>query len=335
MKKTLLSALVVIALTAQLTGCNGNTPVEQPNESSSAISDVSEPQNSTSSSETESSSEPQNSTTATTSSVPEVSEPQNSTVSTTSEPATSSSESNSHLEEKAKASYAKLKEQITIDESKYVAEYVRMAEQGATESDIEADLLARYGKDQSPIVDKKDPTWTETAASGTYYINTACSSRAKAIQGSDVVKQYKLNDTVNVIAKTDTGYYKLADGEFIHGDYLSTSKVTVQQPTQPSGGNTGNGSTAVKPFTGEKKKPSESAIAEGVTQVGEEESGVDNNNYETIGYWVEAPGGRFWFCENNGRYYYSMEDRLNGKQPAGSSAVFKSDNSIGNGIHLS
>lgn len=102
MKKTLLSALVVIALTAQLTGCNGNTPAEQPNESSSVVSDVSEPQNSTSSS-TESSSlskphsstvstasstsetsEPQSSSTATTTSVPEVSEPHSSTVSTTS-----------------------------------------------------------------------------------------------------------------------------------------------------------------------------------------------------------------------------------------------------------
>ncbi|MDE7399756.1 MAG: hypothetical protein K2N06_09540 [Oscillospiraceae bacterium] len=203
-----------------------------------------------------------------------------------------------------------------------------MAEQGASESDIEADLLARYGKDQSPVVDKKEPTWTETAASGTYYINTACSSRAKAIQGSDVVKQYKLNDTVNIIAKTDTGYYKLADGEFIHGDYLSTSKVTTQQLTQPSGGNTGNGELN-HPFTGEKKKP-----AEGVTQVGEEESGVGKMGYQVIGYWVDAPGGRFWFCENNGKYYGSMEDRLNGKQPAGNSAVFKYDPSIGNGIHL-
>lgn len=285
MKKTFLSALAVIALTAQLTGCNGNTPVEQPNESSSVALDVSEPQNSTSSSETESSSEPQISSTTTTSSVPEVSEPQNSTVSTTSEPETSSSESNSLPEETSK------------DDT---------------------------------------PQWTETAVSGERYVNTDyISSRVNAIQGSNTVKQYRLNDKVTIVAKTDTGYYKIADGEFIHGDYLSTSKVTVQQPTQPSGGNTGNGSTAVKPFTGEKKKPSESAIAEGVTQVGEEESGVDNNNYETIGYWVEAPGGRFWFCENNGRYYYSIEDRLNGKQPAGSSAVFKSDPSIGNDIHLS
>lgn len=85
MKKTFLSALVVIALMAQLTGCNGNTPVEQPSESSSVISEVSEPQNSSSSStEVSSSIKPQSSSTATTSSVPEVSEPQSGTVSTTS-----------------------------------------------------------------------------------------------------------------------------------------------------------------------------------------------------------------------------------------------------------
>lgn len=112
MKKTFLSALVLIALTAQFTGCNGNTPSEQPNESSSVVLDVSEPQNSTSSSETESSSKPQSSTVSTTSStsetnepqsgstetttsVPEVSEPQSSTVSTTSSSSETSKPQNS------------------------------------------------------------------------------------------------------------------------------------------------------------------------------------------------------------------------------------------------
>ncbi len=46
MRKTLLSALVVIALTAQLTGCNRNTPAQQSNESSFVISDVGEPHSS-------------------------------------------------------------------------------------------------------------------------------------------------------------------------------------------------------------------------------------------------------------------------------------------------
>ena len=274
MKKTFLSALVVIALTAQLTGCNGNTPVEQPNESSSVVSDVSEPQNSTLSSKTESSSEPhsstvsttsstsetsmpQSSSTVTTSSVPEVSEPQSSTVSTTSEPETSSSESNSQPEETSK------------DDT---------------------------------------PQWTETAVNGERYVNTDyISSRATAIQGSNTVKQYRLNDKVTVVAKTDTGYYKLADGEFIHGDYLSTSKVTVQQPTQPSGGNTGNsGSTGTaKPYEGTKHTPDEGAT------IIETQTGVNRSNKIVTIYTVKTDGGTYYFDEATGKYYRTMQDALN------------------------
>ena len=248
-------------------------------------------------------------------------------------------QANEALKEKAKASYAKLKDELTIDEDTYVSEYVNMAEQGVSEQEIEADLLARYGKEAlKPVEKPTEPTWTETAASGTYYINTACNSRAKAIQGSDVVKQYKVNDTVNVIAKTDTGYYKLADGEFIHGDYLSTSKVEV-----PSGNNNGNGgsnnggsgntgnSEIKHPFTGEKKTP-----GEGTTKVGEEESYADKRGYEKLGYWVETEGGKFWFCENNGQYYWSIEDAINLRAFATRKDVYPSKGNIdASHIHLS
>lgn len=78
------------------------------------------------------------------------------------------------------------------------------------------------------------PQWSETAASGTMYINTnGVYSRISAIQGSTKVKSYSLNQAVTVIAKTDTGYYKIGDGEYIHGDYLSTSKVTAAVTTTP------------------------------------------------------------------------------------------------------
>lgn len=48
MRKTLISALVVVALMAQLTGCSGNTTVEQSGESTSVVSEVGEPQSSSS-----------------------------------------------------------------------------------------------------------------------------------------------------------------------------------------------------------------------------------------------------------------------------------------------
>ena len=72
---------------------------------------------------------------------------------------------------------------------------------------------------------KPAPEWTETKASGTKYVNTDCYSRKKAVLGAETVKLYSVNDKVTVTAKTDTGYFKLSDGSFIQGDYLSDSKV--------------------------------------------------------------------------------------------------------------
>ena len=78
---------------------------------------------------------------------------------------------------------------------------------------------------------KPAPEWTETKASGTKYVNTDCYSRKKAVLGAETVKLYSVNDKVTVTAKTDTGYFKLSDGSFIHGDYLSDSKIVIQTTT--------------------------------------------------------------------------------------------------------
>lgn len=78
---------------------------------------------------------------------------------------------------------------------------------------------------------KPAPEWTETKASGTKYVNTDCYSRKKAVLGADTVKLYSVNDKVTVTAKTNTGYYKLSDGSFIHSDYLSDSKIVIQTTT--------------------------------------------------------------------------------------------------------
>ena len=90
---------------------------------------------------------------------------------------------------------------------------------------------------------KPTPEWTESKASGIKYVNTDCYSRKKAVLGADTVKLYSVNDKVTVTAKTDTGYFKLSDGSFIHSDYLSDSKVTQtaapstkkEETTKPAG----------------------------------------------------------------------------------------------------
>lgn len=78
---------------------------------------------------------------------------------------------------------------------------------------------------------KPAPEWTEEKVSTTKYVNTDCYSRKKAVLGAETVKIYNVNDKVKVVAKTNTGYFKLDTGAFVHGDYLSDNKVTVQTTT--------------------------------------------------------------------------------------------------------
>lgn len=78
---------------------------------------------------------------------------------------------------------------------------------------------------------KPAPEWTEEKVSASKYINTDCYSRKKAVLGAETVKIYNVNDKVKVVAKTNTGYFKLDTGAFVHGDYLSDNKVTVQTTT--------------------------------------------------------------------------------------------------------
>lgn len=82
------------------------------------------------------------------------------------------------------------------------------------------------------------PAWTEKKCSGTMYINiSSCSARKEGLQGSEVISYKYYGDAVNIAALTDTGYYKLDDGTYIHSDYLSESKpvaTTVPKAAKPT-----------------------------------------------------------------------------------------------------
>lgn len=82
------------------------------------------------------------------------------------------------------------------------------------------------------------PAWTEKKCSGTMYINiSSCSARKEGLQGSEVISYKYYGDAVNIAALTDTGYYKLDNGTYIHSDYLSESKpvaTTVPATAKPT-----------------------------------------------------------------------------------------------------
>lgn len=73
-------------------------------------------------------------------------------------------------------------------------------------------------------------TWTENPipeGQTMYVCQGGIYSRINAIQGSTKINRYNLNDTVTVVAKTDTDYYKLSDGNFIHVSYLKNEMTVI------------------------------------------------------------------------------------------------------------
>ena len=85
---------------------------------------------------------------------------------------------------------------------------------------------------QTDKTDSSSPKWEETEASGVKYVTVDCYSRKEAVVGSKRVELHKQGSSVKIIAKTDTDYYKLEDGSFIHKDYLSDTDPS-QSASQP------------------------------------------------------------------------------------------------------
>ena len=83
------------------------------------------------------------------------------------------------------------------------------------------------------VTEAASKDWNETEINEVMYTTQSCYSRKRAIVGAETVAQYKKGTKVNVVAATDTGYYKLDDGSFIHSDYLSEEKTpaTTQATT--------------------------------------------------------------------------------------------------------
>lgn len=101
-----------------------------------------------------------------------------------------------------------------------------------TEATSSATAPETHPTETVPVTAAAAQQWTETPSSGVMYINTdGIYSRVEAVQGSTRVKMYSLNDAVNISAFTDTDYFKLDDGSFIHSAYLSTGKTEVTQST--------------------------------------------------------------------------------------------------------
>lgn len=75
------------------------------------------------------------------------------------------------------------------------------------------------------------PQWKEEAVNETFYITVDCYERTGAYIGAPAGAVLKKSSQVKVVAKTDTDYYKLENGRFVHKDYVSKTKPAEPEAT--------------------------------------------------------------------------------------------------------
>lgn len=145
--------------------------------------------------------------------------------------------------------------------------------------------------------------WTEEEFSATMYVNTnAINSRIKPVQGSDTIKLYGINDEVSIIAKTNTGYYKLKDGTFIHQDYLNLEKIKNPEIHEPTSypNNTGNTSSVFGDYQiGDKTDSGYTVI--GLTS--------DGKPYIALDERYEMCGAVIFDYDKNGKPLYTEDPK--------------------------
>lgn len=141
----------------------------------------------------------------------------------------------------------------------------------------------------------KGPEWTEEKVSGTKYISEVCYSRKKAIIGAETLNLYQIGDSVKVTAKTNTGYFKLDNGEFIHGDYLSDTKV--EPPKEITSEEFDAAMSSKKEETTAPETSNDTNY--GKTNSGDEILGYNGNGEAIIGY---TPDGEAYIGEGKDEF---------------------------------
>lgn len=76
--------------------------------------------------------------------------------------------------------------------------------------------------------DGAEQRWKETPADKTMYAAfDGVTGFAEALEESETLSTYRLNEKLHIIALTDTGFYKLESGEFIRAGDLSEAAIDV------------------------------------------------------------------------------------------------------------
>ncbi len=147
-------------------------------------------------------------------------------------------------------------EETTTEETTTTLEETTEETTTVSETETSETSSATESETSAAETTEKERTWNETEISETLYIKTSCYSRKEAIVGSESVKKYDVGQKINIVAATDTGYYKLADGTYIHSDYVTDQKPDSEQTAVTTAKTTTESDDYEEIIVDDDKKPS-------------------------------------------------------------------------------
>ncbi len=183
-------------------------------------------------------------------------------------------------------------------------------EEGQTAPEQTESTDPDVSQQETPPPVQEAPNWKETAYKATMVVNTdGICSRKRAELGAETADIYYAGDRVNVVAWTDTEYYKLEDGNFIHAAYLDDLGGDNSIPDNNSGGGTvdtsGGSSSVSTESTPQTSRPETDNSSNDTSSTPNSEP--DNSGTESSGSDSSDPGN-----VGNGEDTFTVYDEYSG-----------------------
>ncbi|MGN0691661.1 MAG: SH3 domain-containing protein, partial [Oscillospiraceae bacterium] len=111
------------------------------------------------------------------------------------------------------------------------SEILSDTEADASETDISEDGEETETEPSETEETTTSRSWSETNSSGTMYIAVDCVGREAADNNSTIITKFQKGDVVEISALTDSGFYKIKGGGYIHSEYLTDNPVSETSVT--------------------------------------------------------------------------------------------------------
>lgn len=146
-------------------------------------------------------------------------------------------------------------------------DFMEMFSDGADITDETGDSEETSESEEAPETTSR--SWSETNSSGTMYVVEDCVGREGASDDSAIITKFYKGQAVEILALTDSGFYKVKGGSYVHPEYLTDNPVTESETTTE---------TTTEKTTKTTKKKTTAKTTESETETTPETSSVSTDD---------------------------------------------------------